>query len=203
MIVHSMTEKELHDEFINDLEYVFKYTKNLHSKFRRAVIKNKNFPVIKHHHYSSPRKNNWIIIFEAKIKKEIEGQSRVSFICLFDSPHGYYAITPNLKNKKKYILYAPHFFSRYASRCKIKKTGKDLIKWYFSKNDSSVYKIIEEHAQATTAEGIALGEISPVNENMIFKTFIIYDMAKGEQIEDFTLSEQIRQEIHNTYFGIK
>ena len=200
MIVYSMTEKELHNEFINDFENVFRYAKNLHSKFRHVVISNKKFPMIKHHFYSSPQKNNWIIIFEAKNKKEIEGKSRVSFICLIDSPKGFYAITPNLKNKKKLILYAPHFFSRYAERGKVEKTGKNLISWYFTRNDSSLFRIKEKHAQATTEEGIALG-VKSSNENLIIKTFITYAMAKGEQVEDFSFSEKIRQEIHDTYIS--
>lgn len=32
--------------------------------------------------------------------------------------------------------------------------------------------------------------------NILFKTFVTYDMLKGEQVEKFTRNEEIRKEIH-------
>lgn len=45
------------------------------------------------------------------------------------------------------------------------------------------------------AEGVALGYVS-AEGNILFKTFVTYDMLKGEQIAKFIENEKIRQEIH-------
>ena len=45
-------------------------------------------------------------------------------------------------------------------------------------------------------EGIALGVEYKGKQIILFKTFITYDMCKGQQIEVFAQSNQIREEMH-------
>ena len=48
----------------------------------------------------------------------------------------------------------------------------------------------------STKDGVAMGVLT--NEgNVLFRTFVTYDMLKGDQIETFTKNEQIRREIHD------
>jgi hypothetical protein len=41
--------------------------------------------------YISPRKNKWLIFFEARSKKEIGDFTRITTVCIYDSEHGRYA----------------------------------------------------------------------------------------------------------------
>ncbi len=75
---------------------------------------------------------------------------------------------------------------------------------YFIDNSSYVYDVnnkqISENTfiqevYGSTKDGIALGFMS-INQNILFKTFITYEMTKGEQVEKFANNEKIRQEIH-------
>ncbi len=205
MIVYTMDEKELIKEVELDYFKVFNYSERLDNKWRRLVIKSRRFPVKTNTLYESPKKNKWILLFEARNKKEIGDMSRVTFVCYYNSPHGYYAIMPTFTNgKHHFIIYPPHFFSRFAKRCKIELSGVALIRNFFIENSTYVYDVQDKQINentyrkevyGTTKDGIALGFMS-VNNNVLFKTFITYEMTKGEQIEKFANNEKIRQEIH-------
>ncbi len=47
----------------------------------------------------------------------------------------------------------------------------------------------------STKDGVALGWHT-TGGNVHFKTFITYEMTKGDQIEIFAQNEKIRQELH-------
>lgn len=40
-----------------------------------------------------------------------------------------------------------------------------------------------------------------VEGNVLFRTFVTYDMLKGEQVKKYTKNEEIRQEIHEKYMN--
>lgn len=205
MIVHTMSETELFKEVTTDLVNAFKYSDAKDQKFRRMVIKSTRFPVYAHSLYLSPRKNNWIILFEARSKKEIGEESRITFVTYHNSPHGYYAVMVSyLNNRQHLIVYPPHFFSRYAERCNIELSGIALITRFFKLNCSYAYQFNNIPLQAdkfvteiygSTLEGVAMG-VETIERNVLFKTFITYDMTKGKQIEAFAENEKIRREIH-------
>lgn len=207
MIVHTMSEAELFKEVTADMVNAFKYSDVKDQKFRRMVIKSTRFPVYAHSLYLSPRKNNWIVFFEARSKKETGDDSRIVFVTYYNSPHGYYAVMVSyLKGKQHLIVYPPHFFSRYAERCKIGLSGVDLILRFFKLNYSYAYEFKDIQLQAdefrteiygSTAEGVAMG-VETVEGNVLFKTFITYNMTKGEQIDIFTENERYRKEIHES-----
>lgn len=206
MIISTMTEAEIVAELDKDYLHAFRYSDHLDRKFRRRVIKSSRFPVRVHYKYISPRKNHWLLFFEARSKKEILDNSRITLVCIFDAPKGTYAAMGTLTGgKMHYVIYLPHFFSRYRSRfIQSDVNTKDLVVRFFTENYSYVYNINEikldndavmKEIHGSTKEGVALGYQS-TEGNVLFKTFVTYEMLKGEQIAKFTENEKIRQEIH-------
>lgn len=205
MIVATMTEKELFREISSDLLNASKYSQYQDNKFRRLVLKSNKYPVYWDLKYRSPKSNNWLIFFEGRSKKEVGDYGRVVFINYFDSPHGVYAVMPAFTNNRPHlVIYLPHFFSRYANRANVNKSGVELITNYFRYNSSYVYAYHEkmtsedtfvQEVYGSSKEGVALGLMS-VDGSVLFKTFITYEMSKGEQIELFANNEKIRREIH-------
>lgn len=200
-----MTEGELTAEIQADYLNAFRYSDHIDKKFRRLVLKARKYPVFADFFYYSPRKNRWILLFEARKKKEVGDMARITFVCYFDSPHGYYVVMPTFTNGKQHlIIYPPHFFSRYASRCGVEKSGIKLLAHFFRRNNSYVYDTervqlsdtsYRDEIRGSTADGVAMGFLS-VEGNVLFKTFVSYDMLKGEQVATFTRNEEMRKEIH-------
>lgn len=206
MIIPTMTEAEIVAELDKDYRNAFRYSDHVDKKFRRRVIKSTRFPVRMCHEYVSPRKNHWLLLFEARSKKEILDNSRIALVCVFETAKGTFAAMGTFTGgKMHYVFYLPHFFSRYRSRfLQSDVNTKDLIARFFTENYSYVYGINEvkldnntvmKEVHGSTKEGVALGYIS-AEGNVLFKTFITYEMLKGEQIAKFTENEKIRQEIH-------
>lgn len=205
MIVASMTEDEIKKEVLDDLKNAFKWEDLNQNKFRRLVIKSSKFPIYKHYSYKSPRKNNWLILLEARSKKEYGDYSRVTYIVTYDSPHGIYAIMVMFKDAIPHLaIYPPHFFKRYRERMQLDVTGIDLMVEYFRYNSNFTWKesprlISDTHyvteVGASTADGVSLG-IRSIFDNFLLKTFVTYDMLKDQQFEEYTKNEKIRQEIH-------
>ena len=93
------------------------------------------------------------------------------------------------------IVVLPHTFKRYAERCKVDKTGLDLIKHFFTINnyfaDCHNQDIVgrkvryngEEHVACCVNEGILLGQQQ--GDLLIIRTFITYDMCTGLQRQEF------------------
>jgi hypothetical protein len=206
MIIPQMTEAELLEEIKSDLPNVVNISNTKDSKVRRIIQKSVLFPVYLHSFITSPRKNKWIILWEAQNKKNIGDNSLISFICYQETPHGRYAYMPTWSDKKLIlIVYPPHFFSRFAKRMDLSITGVDLIKRYFEINNSYAFESDNEiinndtyrqHIYGSSPEGIALGLKAAQHDLILFKTFITYEMTKGSQIEAFARNEEIRKEIH-------
>ena len=205
MIVHSMTEKEVEKEVLADMLNAFKYEDANSNKFRRLVLKASRFPVYSHHIYTSKNKNKWLILLEARSKKETGDLSRITNVAVFDSPHGFYSVMVSfMEGKPQLIFFPPHFFSRFRERIDFDVSGIDLMLRFFRHNASFVFSVkdilLSETSKITEIygsckEGVALGLVSTEN-NILFKTFVTYDMLKGEQVETFTENERIRKEIH-------
>ena len=205
MIVYTMNEDELNSEILKDMPNILKYSDYFDSEFRRIVIKSRKFPVVLTKKFKSSNKNNWILVLEARTKKETGDLSRIHFITYINSPHGYYVVMPTSTNNHKHlIIYPPHFFRRYSERMDIHLSGIELITHFFKYNYNYVYstkdvKITPEEftreIYGSCKEGIALG-VCTTKDNVLFKTFITYEMCKGAQIEEFSKNEQLRKEIH-------
>jgi hypothetical protein len=205
MIVYSMNEKELSAEVMQDMDNVIRYIEANLNKFRRIVLKSTRFPVYSYHTYTSPRKNKWIIILEARNKKEFGKMCGVTYVVTYDTPHGIYAILYSILNGNPILFfYPPHFFKRFRERTGQDKSGMDLIKEFFKINVGVVNKIINKMIDdntcmyeviGTTDSGVCLGLITS-ERNVHFKTFITKEMLKGEQIDTFIMTDAIRQEVY-------
>lgn len=205
MLTRSMTPKEMQREIAEDMKLIFEFLDHRENNYRRAVLKAKKFPLIFNPFwYKSPRKNTWLVLIEAPDRKALHSDmSKVTFVCLFTHENGIYCFMPTWVNGNMHtVVFVPHFFSRYASRTDSNLHGKELIAKYFKSNSSFVYdlkhgefegqKVIE--VAGSTKHGVALGLV--IEAGVLFKTFVTYEMLKGEQIEKFIKNEKIRQEIH-------
>lgn len=206
MIVYGMTESEIVREVLADMGNAFRYEDRNSNQFRRAVIKAARFPVRSEFVYRSPRKNTWLVLREARTKKEYGDNCRITFVTTHDTPHGIYAIMVSwVEGQPQLILYPPHFFSRFRERMKLSESGKNLMLRFFRFNSSYVHETIQKKVNGdqyvveiagSTLEGVALGLVS-TEGNVLFKTFVTYDMLKGEQIAKYLENEKIRKEIHD------
>lgn len=207
MIVYTMTNTEIQREVERDLPEMVAFVDSRDTKFRRAVIKANRFPLYFAPTFKTSKAGNkWMILFEARSKKDMN-DSRVTFVCYFNTPTGYYAVMPtSTSGEFHHIFYQPHFFSRFGQRFGLNKHGINLIAEYFKINYSYTFEInnnfIDEshyiiEVYGSSKHGVAMG-VSLTSGNIFFRTFITYDMLKGEQIDVFTKNEQIRQEIHES-----
>jgi hypothetical protein len=209
MIVYtSMNEEEIREEVLKDLRNVFSFVqKNKLPKFKRIVIKTQRFPVTAHAEFVSPQKNRWLALFVARHKKEV----RYMLVCLYDSPHGRYAVSAGFGDYTAGLLfYAPHFFGRYAKRVGLDLSGTPLVRHFFENNrncncDTPNSLASSSHTKreiiATSAEGVCMGHITDCG-NIMFCTFITYEMAQGEQVWQFAHNEVMRNEmftLHDAY----
>lgn len=196
MLVPTMQEEELVIALRRDLPEVLNFSDKKDTKFRRLVIKSNRFPVYASCEYTSKSKNKWILFLEARNKKEYGDNSRLAWVCLAQTAIGYYVYMPHFVNKQILVnIYPPHFFSRFKLRMDLEETGVELVKRFFTYNYSYVYEDIQGRVAGSTKDGVVLGQRT-VNNNFLFKTFITYDMLKGEQLEKYLENEKCRQEIH-------
>lgn len=196
MIVSSMDEANVIKEIINDLPNVFRYTNFKDRAFRRSVLKSNKFPLFMDVEYLSPLKNKWLILYLANSKVNIGDLCILTYVVTFSTNHGHYAILISfIDSKPIFIFFAPHFFSRYASRMKVNKTGMELMKHYFRRNSGYVYSECKKGICGTTTEGLAFG-FQTVGGNFLFKTFVSKQMLKGEQVEDYFERNNLRAEMH-------
>lgn len=206
MIVSQMTESELLEEIRIDLPNVVRMSNTKENKVRRIIKKSVLFPVYIHSFVTSPRKNKWLILWEARSKKNIGDNSLITFICYQETPHGRYVYMPTWNNDSLIlIVYPPHFFSRFSCRMSLDMAGVNLIRRYFERNNSYTFEAEEElvsgnlfqrNIYGSSLEGVAMGIEVVGYDIILFKTFITYDLARGQQITLFARNEDIRKEIH-------
>lgn len=209
MIVARMSEQEQVAELTKDFSDFMKFSdRNFDKKFRKDVIHASVFPVYRRYSWMSRRKNRWTVIYEAREKKEVGDMARITNFSTIDMGFGIYAYMPSFTNGElQYIIYPPHFFSRYNERCGLGMTGQSLYVRFFRDNGSYCFSVKEKRfwkdneeymsteIYGSTKDGVAMGVLTNCG-NILFRTFVTYDMLKGEQIETFTKNEQIRREIH-------
>ena len=208
MYTASMTADELVNEFTADLPQVISVSDAKQIKADKIIKKSKMFPVYLHAYLKTKRKNDWMILLEAKNNKYVGDDCLISLISHFDVGAGRHAMFwTSYQGNPIHIIFTPHFFSRFAERVNINLTGVELIHRYFKKNPSYGFSTASDYfgnmqkinVYGSTSEGIALGVRLNTKHNIIlFRTFITYDMCKGKQIDDFAKANEIRKEIHES-----
>lgn len=206
MYTSTMTADELVKEFTADLPQIIGVSDAKQKKADRIIKKSVLFPVYLHSFVRSKRGNDWMILIEAKSKKYIGDNSLITLVSTFDVGHGHYAIMWSaVRGQPQYIIFTPHFFQRFALRAGVNLTGIELIHRYFKMNPAYGFNIEKEvtgdmektNVYGSANEGAALGVRLYTEHNIIlFRTFITYDMCKGEQIENFAKADQFRREMH-------
>lgn len=196
MLVHSMDECSVLNEIKSDILNVIRFSDFKDKAFRKAVLKSNSFPLYMDVEYHSPMKNRWLILYKALNKSNIGDLSLTTFVVTYETSIGRYAILLSfIDSKPVFIFFAPHFFSRYAERMKVNKSGMELMKHYFRRNYGYVYAECKNGVCGTTTEGVAFG-FQTENRNFLFKTFVSSDMLKGEQVEEYFERNNLRQEMH-------
>ena len=191
MLVDKMTESEVCNEIIEDFGNITQSLRLYIPKVNRVINKKRNeIPFNVLYAYTSPLKNNWILIFRVFHKKiRTPDKFKILNVLIHETTHGAYAYHVDFKNKVVYSLFPPHFFKRYAERFNLDMHGKELIKHFFSNNIYFPIKILKDkngkdYLVGCFADGVGLGEITELG-NYLFKTFITYDLAMGNQINEF------------------
>ncbi len=203
MITKNMTDKEIYDEVIADFENIVKVSRAKNEKVHKILRRSVLFPARVHSYVTSVRKNNWLLCWEAKDKKEVNDPSS-RYVCYRDSPHGKYVYQVSYKKGEPFLsVYTPHFFSRFAERKKINLTGLELIKRYVERNhdghflykdeDVDTEKQFIDNIYVVNVDGIAIGEKVAGTNIILHITFITFEMAKGDQklLELFLKHESI------------
>lgn len=149
----------------------------------------------------------WGVRFYALSRQEWSMQTKESgqFYCMVQSEAGLhvYIFVRMDTGEEAVFVFPPHFFVRYHERYWEKKStlyGKQLIKTYLKDNLIMRYglqpgteeRVTGASIYGASAHGIALGQV--LNDYAyIFKTFISYEMTKGEQIPLY-MQQKLRTE---------
>lgn len=213
MYTQTMNVEEIIKEFNSDLPQVVAISDAKQSKVDKIVRKSAHYPVYLHSFVKTKRGNDWLILFEAKSKKNVGMNCLMTLVSIMNMKDGRYAIMwSTVFGRTQFIMFTPHFFSRFAQRVGIELTGMELIQRYFKINASYgfnkrkeiVGEMMKTNIYGSTVEGVALGVQLYTESNVIlFRTFITYEMTKGEQIEAFAQAEEIRREMHEETISIK
>ena len=210
MIVSGMTYDEIITEVNKDVADVFELSCKKDVKIKRIVQKSQTFPVRLYSFVtSSPNKNRWLLTWEAHSRKHVGDDCLFAMVCLIQTGHGRIAVMPSFQEDGDllFFVFLPHFFQRFASRMGLDMHGEDLIRRFFQYNvnfsiDTRRKSISDTkyaiEATSTSTEGVALGYQLQTGD-FFFKTFITYEMAKGDQIEKFISSEIRRTESHDAF----
>lgn len=126
------------------------------------VLRLQLFPVRAHTLITTPRKNNWLLLWNIESKKDISDHIFANCLCIQDTHAGKYALIRQVTGGTASLsIYSPHFFQRYAQRMNLDLGGINLIRRYFEENRTSFIKektIDGEHVVTiTTKEGVAFG----------------------------------------------
>lgn len=199
MITRTMNAEELDREMLADKPNVENYILSKLDRVKR-FIKTRT-PFRYYSTFNTKRKNKWMIVWSYTGR---DYKNVYSFpVSLLETPEGVYACTMVFGEQAHFSIYVPHFFSRYALRCGVDKSGIELIAHYFYNNlDYSYIHHYEKGAEhehlveQVTREGVAFGFFYDNGIGMLYRTFITLEMAKGEQIPVF-LRKAVERYLNN------
>jgi hypothetical protein len=187
MLTHTMTYKQMQEEFFYDMHNLLlpHLNKVYDKRARRAILKTTKFPVIFNPvYFTSKRQNRWIIMYYA-IDKKLAHDACCVILLTVNTPEGIYVYRKDMGPDDMLItVYPPHFFSRYRSR-QLKDnslTTEEVIVKFFKNNFDGMIARREKIAESAIREGYALGEVLSWECNLtMMKTFITSNMLKEDQ----------------------
>ena len=185
MLITGMNPKELLKEASEDLKRVAAWFPKHYSIVERWIPKQKKLPAWYCTESKSARNNIWKCMWCIKNKRTRNGP--LVEYTIINGRFGRYVVKPQARqNGFTIMVFIPHFFKRYRERLKLgdKLTPEQLIRRYLRRNTSGINTGKDLDVELTTKEGIALGNII-FHQLILIRTFITYDMAKGNQIKRF------------------
>jgi len=204
-----MTVQEIRNAFLNDYEQVlYRMVKIDLRKYERVLKKNKAKgsmmfePIV----FKSKNLNEYVIQLSSSGLKEIRRSGpRFKIYLIYQRPEGYYAalnLESNVTNPNFYI-FPPHFFQRYQERFlhQPELSQRETIMAFFqNKNTLAFQSELDEDGEFISVfkDGYMLGNAID-DDVVIMKTYLNFDMLKGEQIKlkerlDRMLDRFIQQE---------
>jgi hypothetical protein len=196
MIVDSMTDLEVFHEIGRDRETVWRWFRTQLRERRREMLKSKRFPKRFWLEYTSQRMVQYMIgvtIFDRRMR----GMA-VVFMALRRMQEGIsvYNTWLDSDDENPQMVLTPHALKQYGKRMGIDKSGVELVKEFFNRNNSchdsfnqravgrSVRYNGEKHISGCVKDGVLLGQLHNGNIHVV-RTFITYDMCSGLQEEVF------------------
>lgn len=197
MIVPTMTVDEIHQEIINERNYIEQQKVKFVKSYRKVVLKSNQFPIVKYFTFTTPkRKNQYILQFKFDKRDLWDNPSYILF-GIYSRPEGKYMVIPT-NGYKGLDIYPPHFFKRYRERIvkDYSLTTDQLIRRYIERQKGVMYQIADENDRenflsfekddgqsveivASVSEGFCFGvNINTIN---IMKTIISEDMLFENQ----------------------
>ncbi len=198
MILPTMTQAEIIKEIFKDLEFVMRKAFHLSKKLRRELIKNRKFATGDLFEYTSPLKNNWLILLILHKKTKDELPFCMPTV-LFLNKQGFHGAS--VKDDLSIDIYSPHYIDRYKERYLRKDTlsKTEALKAYLSTNVKHNLDLVKDEKRhgkcffARIPDGIGLGYQERIEGKTVnhFKTFIRSDMIKDfqEKVYDDTTDE--------------
>lgn len=205
MYTASMTPDEITREFREDWQQIMEVCDRKQAKADKMLRKWSSYPCSVHTVFRTRRKNTAVIIWTAKSRKYTGDNCLITSFEIIELNRKYAIMAAFTEEEPLFLIYTPHFFSRFSERAGIEASGTDLIIRFFEKNASYGFSMKKDvfagkemtNVYGSTEEGVALGVRLYTNAPIVlFRTFITYDMCKGEQIETFAEADYIRREIH-------
>ena len=214
MIVDTMTFEgiaaELNKDF-NEEIWLKAVQLNFDSKYRRAILKSGKQGIIKYKPrvYTSKRGNKFIVTPFTSGRSHYKKTHSLEFayIVTFHYKNSFFVawLTSESKLQLPSIYFYPsHFFDRYGERYlerEFEMTDENLSDFFVRNGavsmlgecDNPKYK---NHLFATFDEGVMLGERVSW-DIMFFKTYVTFEMLKGNQVETSTLLKPRLDNIRN------
>lgn len=181
MLVPSMTNEEIIREIELDYDVVKRKCDYLGNRLRKISIKSRK-TIIKSIKYTSPRKNNWLLVFE--VNKKVTYSSRY----VYTKHDGFSAYGCLDEIKDGIVLITKHFLDRYNERF-LKRPNIsiiDILSTFLERNtdmDIIMQMGDEYRIFSTIVDGVALGNgyICKGYNIRIIKTFITNNMLFDSQ----------------------
>lgn len=174
-----MTKSEILKEIVKDLNEVnTHFGKHYETCFKRQILQSTTFPFVPSPlHFTSSRKNKYLIYVEAKKRGDWKPRA---YYCVCNVGNMAYMCDNKLSSL---YVFAPHFFSRYRQRF-IKDseiTTQQVIERYFRRNLIISYKLrgSDNTFIGTCNDGIVFGTYK--DDFAVIKTFISRDMQFDNQ----------------------